>query len=137
MDNKTLPAFCVAAAKDPPTKWKTDAMGSDFFNPDGTVIRAVVGANKKGSVDAEKAREYLELLKRCWPDISPEDPVLLVFDGCSTHIGYQFLSRAKELGFLCVLRPPHTTHKTQVEDVNIFGHFQAAFRTALDAELST
>jgi hypothetical protein len=91
-----------------------------------------VGHNKKGSVDGAGALEYLDLIRQCWPDLSPENPVMLIFDGCSTHIGWPFITKARAMGFVCVLRPPHTTHKTQCEDVSQFPEFQARFRNERD-----
>jgi hypothetical protein len=99
---------------------------------DGALVKAVLDHNKKGSVDGDMAVKYLDLIARCFPDLSVDNPIVLIFDGCPTHITAKFLRKAKSLGMHCVLRPPHTTSHSQGEDVANFG----PFKTKLDKSKS-
>jgi hypothetical protein len=62
-----------------------------------------------------------------FPDVSPDNPVLLICDGYGSHLHIGFLRRCAELGVLVILRPPHTSHVTQGEDAK-GGHFQVFHR---------
>jgi hypothetical protein len=57
-----------------------------------------------------------------FPDLSPSNPVVLICDGYGSHLHFKFLERCVQLGVRVILRPPHTSHVTQGEDVQQ-GHF--------------
>ena len=47
-------------------------------------------------------------------------PLLVVFDGHSSHVSYQVIKRAKEEGVSLLKLPPHTTDRLQPLDVACF-----------------
>ena len=87
--------------------------------------------NEKGSV---RAVELLDYLKKCvipaYPDLSAKKPVIVFMDGCVTHLKYFIIEFCVENHIILVLRPPHTTHVIQPEDVHGFGVFKHHFTEA-------
>jgi hypothetical protein len=61
-------------------------------------------------------------------DCSPDNPVLLIYDGHASHIGYQSVEWAMDRGVLIVTLPPHTSHRTQPLDLAVFGPLKQAYR---------
>lgn len=90
---------------------------------DGTVVNCYGTHNEKGSMTDDIMIEWLEkCLCPMFPDLSPENPILLICDGYGCHLYLAFLKKARELGVRIILRPPHSSHVTQGEDVQ-GGHF--------------
>ena len=90
---------------------------------DGTAVPCYGTHNEKGSMTDDIMMEWLEkCLCPMFPDLSPQNPILLIFDGYGCHLYFEFLKKARELGVRIILRPPHSSHVTQGEDVR-GGHF--------------
>ena len=49
-------------------------------------------------------------------------------DGCGTHLSVPLIRAMREAGVDMVLRCPHTSHKTNTEDVVTFGVAKPEFR---------
>ena len=60
-------------------------------------------------------------------DCSPENPCIVIMDGVGPHKNFTFLKECKDKGIHVVLRPPHTTSKTQPEDTTNFRVFKIAY----------
>ena len=90
-----------------------------------------LGCNEKGSVDGERAVEYL---KTCvmvnwtargeWP--SAGKPGVLVCDGVGTHLSSAFLEYLITNHIRLVLRTPHCSSKQQPEDLYTFHQLKNA-----------
>lgn len=59
-------------------------------------------------------------------------PILLIFDGHSSHITDQIRELALNNNIHLFCLPPHTTHKLQPLDVGCFGPLQNAWRKCCD-----
>lgn len=66
------------------------------------------------------------------PDVSPENPAILVCDGHSSHMTLELLLEAKRIGVHIVHRPPHTSHRSQPEDVGAFRYLKPQWYAAKD-----
>ena len=60
-------------------------------------------------------------------DISPENPAVIIMDGHGSHFTLELLLYCRQVGFKVVLRPPHTTHILQGEDVVHFLVFKEKY----------
>lgn len=59
---------------------------------------------------------------------SPEDPVVLIFDGHYTHTrNLDVINKARENNISLVCLPPHSTHKIQPLDVAFMGPFKTYY----------
>jgi DDE superfamily endonuclease len=58
---------------------------------------------------------------------------LLILDGHSSHVNMAFLSLADSLRILILILPPHSTHRLQPLDVNLFSPLSKAYTKRLDA----
>lgn len=61
-------------------------------------------------------------------DVSAENPIIVICDGCGTHNTVQVLEFAKANGIIPLCLPPHTTHVTQPADIHNFSIFKADYR---------
>lgn len=104
------------------------ANGPSTRRADGMTMECRGIANDKGSMTDEVMLEWLD---KCFApfftDLSPENPVLLICDGYGSHLHKDFIVRCAQLGVWVILRPPHTSHVTQGEDIQ-GGHFQVFHR---------
>jgi hypothetical protein len=66
----------------------------------------------------------------CIPNVSPENPAMVICDGNYAHIMDEVLDICEAMGIFMVLLPPHCTHELQGEDLYHFGVFKTAFRVA-------
>lgn len=57
---------------------------------------------------------------------------LLILDGHSSHINWEFINLADSLRILILILPPHTTHRLQPLDVGLFGPLAQAYSKHLD-----
>lgn len=57
---------------------------------------------------------------------------LLIIDGHSSHINWEFITLADSLNILILIMPPHTTHRLQPLDVGLFGPLQQSYCRHLD-----
>ena len=104
------------------------ADGPTTRTADGETLHCRGVANEKGSMTDEVMLNWLDAcLKPMFPDLSPDNHVMLICDGYGSHLNIGFLRRCAELGVLVILRPPHTSHVTQGEDAK-GGHFHTFHR---------
>ena len=86
-------------------------------------------ANKKGGVTGDLGVRWIRgCLQPAVPDISPENPAILIMDGHGSHFTLELLSYCRAIGLHVVLRPPHTTHLLQGEDVQHFAVFKPLYQ---------
>jgi hypothetical protein len=58
---------------------------------------------------------------------------LLIVDGHSSHVNWEFLETCDRLRILVAILPPHTTHRIQPLDVALFQPLATAYSRELDA----
>jgi len=81
--------------------------------------------NEKGGVTGDLGIRYIRgCVEPAMPELSPENPGLLIMDGHGSHFTLELLMYCREIGLHVVLRPPHTTHILQGEDVVHFNLFK-------------
>jgi hypothetical protein len=92
--------------------------------------------NEKGSVTSEKCLDYIKkVIVPAYPNLK-EKPIVLLMDGCITHIRWEIIEFCVETNIILLLRPPHTTHLTQPEDRHGFGVFKREFKETKNAVLA-
>jgi len=114
----------------------------DGFEIPGTITDTTTGAcqqaqwirgTKKGSFDGFAFATWLkDHLAPCIPDLSPENPAMVICDGCYAHTVDEVREICAAMGILMVILPPHCTHILQGEDLYHFGVFKGAFRVERD-----
>ena len=82
---------------------------------------SMIAAQKKGWITAEL---YLKWFKFFLEHIPPARPVLLIQDGCSSHISIELIELAKENDVHLLCLPSHTAHVLQPLDVGVFSSFK-------------
>jgi len=113
---------------------------ADDFDIPGTIIDTSTGkpqeaqwirGTSKGSFDGFHFATWVkDHLVPCIPNVSPENPAIVICDGHYAHVVDEVLDTCEALGILMVLLPPHCTHLLQGEDLYHFGVFKGAFRIA-------
>lgn len=85
-------------------------------------------ANKSGGMVRETAAMWFDaVIKPCLDSgVAP----FILCDGHASHAAYPFLEKVSAAGGIVVLLPPHTTHRTQREDIAIFQTFKSLFARA-------
>ena len=93
---------------------------------------SMMAAQKRGWITAEL---YLKWFRFFLEQIPPARPVLLIQDGCSSHISIELIELAKEnyVHLLCL--PSHTTHVLQPLNVGVFSSFKHHVGLALNTLL--
>jgi len=136
-DGRDLPGFFIFAA---------DSIHVDDVRPEcipvcrrqdpnnaGASLPARFYCNKKGGVTGDVGVKYVTgCIAPCLPDLSADAPAVLILDGHGSH------NRVLDLpiGIIVVLRPPHTTHVLQGEDVTHLRFFKSAYHQAKMLRLS-
>ena len=116
-DSRALPCFCIFNGGFHPEELATFPRCEHRRDADGA-LHSFGTSNDKGSMTDVVMLDWLNaVLPASFPDLSQDRPVLLICDGYGSHLSLPFLKRAVELGVVIVLRPPHTSHLTQGEDV--------------------
>lgn len=64
------------------------------------------------------------------PGLAAEKPGLLIVDGHGSHFTLELLNYCHSINLHIILRPPHTTHILQGEDVVHFRDFKPAYHQA-------
>ena len=122
----------------------TDAIGEDGRRPPPacSTLRDETGklremeftANKQGGYIYKNPEEDVGViymrrcLLPCMPaDTSPQKPCVVIMDGYGGHLSLALVEFCREHGIVIVLRPPHTSHRLQGEDVVNFNYFKQAF----------
>ena len=111
---------------------------ADDFDIPGTIVDTTTGerqqaqwirGTKKGSFDAYAFATYLrDHLAPCIPDLSKQNPAMVICDGAYTHVKDEVVELCAAMGILLVVLPPHCTHLLQGEDLYHFGVFKGSFR---------
>lgn len=92
---------------------------------DGNPLSCRFWTNKKGGVTGDLGVRYIRgCVEPSIPDLSPENPAVLIMDGHGSHFTLELLTYCRSIGLHVVLRPPHTTHIVQGEDVVHFRKFK-------------
>ena len=113
---------------------------ADDFDIPGTIMDTSTGkpqeaqwirGTSKGSFDGFHFATWVkDHLVPCVPNVSPENPAIVICDGHYAHVVDEVLDTCAALGILMVLLPPHCTHLLQGEDLYHFGVFKGSFRVA-------
>lgn len=85
---------------------------------------------KKGWINSDIFQKWVEWFAEYVPGNIPR-PLLLIMDGCSSHIDDKVLKAASDNSIILLSLPPHCTHLVQPLDVAIFKSFKAALRDAV------
>ncbi len=86
------------------------------------------GGNEGKEITTSFITEYVV---KAFDDVSKAHPILVMFDGHSTHLSYDLVSHCHEMGIELLMRPPHTTHLLQPEDVSVFRALKEKYKQAL------
>jgi hypothetical protein len=128
-DSNALPGLYIfAGGFDPVEDMRGAPKCEKRWNASGECMEARGWHNEKGGMTDEVMLLWLnQVLLPCFPDVSKQNPVVLICDGYGSHLAWDFIQRCIELGVHVILRPPHTSHVTQGEDVQ-GGHFHTFHR---------
>jgi len=89
-------------------------------------------ATDNGWMTGEAFVKYLEhFAKHTRPTVG--DPVLMILDNHSSHIGLPAVEFCRSKGIVMVSIPPHCTHRLQPLDISFFGGLKAYYSRACDA----
>jgi hypothetical protein len=117
-DSRALPCFCIFNGGFHPEELSTFPRCEHRRDVHGAALHSYGTSNEKGAMTDAVMLEWLNtVLPASFPDLGPDRPVLMICDGYGSHLSLPVLKRAVELGVVIVLRPPHTSHLTQGEDV--------------------
>ena len=83
--------------------------------------------SKSGWITQELFLEWFRFFVRSIP---PTRPVLLIFDGHSSHISLELIELAQEQDVHLLCLPSHTSHLLQPLDVGVFKSLKSAFNKA-------
>jgi hypothetical protein len=136
-DGNALPALYIfAGGFDPANDMKGAPKCGMRFDANGDRMEAYGWHNEKGGMTDEVMLMWLDqVLLPCFPDVSPDKPILLICDGYGSHLCWEFIQRCIATGVHVILRPPHTSHLTQGEDVR-GGHFHTFHNAERVAKLN-
>ena len=131
----SLPGMFLFAGKTLRAAWfnkknaPTGMPMSTILDADGMPLPPTFFANEKGGMTHDMGVRYFENnLRRIFnPPLSVEHPAVIVCDGHGSHLTLELVDWARENNVYIVLRPPHTTHKLQGEDVQNFKAIKASF----------
>jgi hypothetical protein len=136
MDGFALPMCAIFAGKQVDAAWIHDPPLTTMLNPaTGEVYRPQFFPNESGGMTHDLGILILQhWIHPCCPDVSPENVYIIICDGHGSHLTAEFLQYAREHGFIIILRPPHSSHISQGEDVINFRAFKGKER-AVKAEI--
>lgn len=120
-DNTTVVMCCSASgAKAPPLIiFKGKNMWDQWLAPAGTEYpRTMYAATKKGWMESTVFKNYFQ--KCILTSIGEERPVLIIYDGHTTHVGLDVIQIAKNNDVTILKLPPHTSHLLQPLDLSVF-----------------
>lgn len=118
--------ICYGSGKTFDPDWNDGAPQSTIINPATSLPYPMrTWSNAKGSMTGEFCLQYFQkTLATMYPDLSRENPIMVICDGYGGHLTYELLKWCRENGVIIVLRIPHTTHLTQGEDLVNFGELE-------------
>ena len=97
----------------------------------GELLECRFWANAKGGVTGDLGVRYIRgCVEPAIQDLSPSNPAVLIMDGHGSHFTLDLLTYCRGIGLHILLRPPHTTHILQGEDVQHFAVFKPAYHQA-------
>ena len=139
-DGKALPQMAIVPGKSLDPLITKNSPKSHFVdeNNESGYLTTIYSANESGGMTDDMGAVYLD--KVIFPALKPtmEDPMILICDGHGSHLTYSFLQKCHGEGetpiVYLVLRPPHTSHRLQCEDVINFAVYKplvAKKRTAV------
>ncbi|CAH2095105.1 unnamed protein product [Euphydryas editha] len=122
-DNTTvLLGASAAGQKTPPLIiFKGKNVWDEWTSPDaypGTTY----AATKNGWMESEVFEAFFK--KTFLPAIGNQRPVLLIYDGHSTHVGLNIIEEARRANVTILKIPPHTSHVLQPLDVSVMKSFK-------------
>lgn len=122
-DNTTVLLGCSAAGdKTPPLIiFKGKHLWDEWTSKDdypGTVY----AATKNGWMETEVFEKFF--VKVFLPTVGLKRPILLVYDGHSTHVGINIIEKAREAGITIMKIPPHTSDNLQPLDLAVNKSFK-------------
>ncbi|MEL7340323.1 MAG: transposase, partial [Bacteroidota bacterium] len=94
------------------------------------IEKAAVTTASKGFMTSSVFRKWLEHFNSNVPQ-TVRRPLLLIYDGCSSHWNAEIVQKALDLSIILVLLPANATHLLQPLDVAIFKPFKTALRHQL------
>lgn len=103
-------ALVVFKGKDVYDEWTAPEI------PDGPKL--VYAATKKGWMEREVFENYFK--KVLVKDFGERRPILLIYDGHSTHLGINLIEEAIKEGITILKLPPHSSHLLQPLDLAVF-----------------
>jgi hypothetical protein len=84
----------------------------------------------KGFMNSALFLRWLEHFATSVPD-SVKRPLVLVYDGYSSHYNDDIVSRAVDLKIILVLLPANSTHLLQTLDISVFKTFKACLKACI------
>lgn len=97
----------------------------------GRLLECRFWANAKGGVTGDLGVRYIRgCVEPSIPELSPSNPAILIMDGHGSHFTLELLQYCRSIGLHILLRPPHTTHILQGEDVQHFMVFKPLYHQA-------
>ena len=97
----------------------------------GQLLPCRFWANAKGGVTGDLGVRYIRgCVEPAIEGLSPSNPAILIMDGHGSHFTLELLTYCRQIGLHVLLRPPHTTHILQGEDVQHFAVFKPAYHQA-------
>ena len=85
-------------------------------------------ASKNGWSNSTIFQQYIkEHLIKFTPNRGPDDHLLLLYDGSTTHINVPLINWAKDQNVILFVLPPHTSHFLQPMDVGCFGPLKKSY----------
>ncbi|XP_053374341.1 uncharacterized protein LOC128546943 [Mercenaria mercenaria] len=111
----SLPPYFVFKGK----RWNPDLMKGATAGAKGVL-------SESGWSNGEIFQDYLKthFIPYVRPTQASSQPILLIYDGHSSHKTPQLISWAKEQGLILFVLPAHSSHLLQPLDVSIFGPFK-------------
>lgn len=116
-----LPPLLIFKGKSVWSEW-VPAKGTDFPNTS-------YAATKKGWMESDV---FVNYIKRTFiPNIGTERPILLIYDGHSTHITFEVIELAMQEKITILKLPPHSSHLLQPLDLAVFRSIKCAWDAKL------
>ena len=127
-NGRTLPALFIFSGGGLKPEHCTPSPDSGFIDDSGRMHQAKFTANQKGGVDSDVAVQYMRDV--IVPAFAPSeaDPIVIICDGHGSHLTLQLLEYCRAHHVHILLRVPHTSHRTQGEDVSAFAKFKPELR---------
>lgn len=124
-ENTTILLMCNAAGdKAPPLIiYKGKNVWDQWLAPPEHEFKGTVyAASKKGWMEGDIFKNYF--LKTVVPTVGSERPVLIIYDGHSTHVTIETLEAAAREQIIILKLPPHSSHLLQPLDLAVFKSFK-------------